>query len=110
MIRYDVICTVVFAANVNRRLICLLGPARCHGSPRCVYVGYIRYLFVDIVPRALADLGITSITMSWSSCVCSQLVLFDACCLLFASLRSLLLLHNLDMVSQIFVSGLAMFE
>ena len=61
-IRYDVICTVVLVADVNRQLICLLSPACHHRSPRCIYVGYGRYLFVDIVPRASADLGITSQT------------------------------------------------
>ena len=59
-IRYDVICTVVLAADVNRQLICLLSPACRHRSPRYIYVGYGRYLFVDIVPRASADLGVTS--------------------------------------------------
>ena len=53
-------CTVVLVADVNRRLICLSDPACCHVSPRCIYVGYGRYLFVDIVPRASADLGVTS--------------------------------------------------
>ena len=50
-------------ADVDRRLICLLDPARCHGLPRCIYVGYGRYLFVDIVPRAPTDLWITSRTI-----------------------------------------------
>ena len=52
--------TVVSVADVDRRLICLSDPARCHGPPRCIYVGYGRYLFVDIMPRAPADLGVTS--------------------------------------------------
>ena len=56
-IRYDVICTVVLMADVDRQLICLSSPACCH---RYIYVGYGRYLFVDIVPRVPADLGITS--------------------------------------------------
>ena len=59
-IRYDVICTVVFAADVKWQLICLSDPACCYVSPRCIYIGYGRYLFVDIVPRASVDLGITS--------------------------------------------------
>ena len=59
-IRYDVICTVVFAADVDRRLVCLLSPARCHRLPRYIYVRYGRYLFVDITPRASVDLGVTS--------------------------------------------------
>ena len=59
-IRYDVICTVVLVADVDRQLICLLSPACRHRSPRCIYVGYGRYLFVDIVPHASVDLGITS--------------------------------------------------
>ena len=59
-IRYDVICTVVLAADVNRQLICLLSPVCRHRSPRCINIGYGRYLFVDIMPRAPADLGITS--------------------------------------------------
>ena len=41
--------------------ICLSDPACCYVSPRCIYIGYGRYLFVDIVPRASADLGVTSI-------------------------------------------------
>ena len=53
-------CTVVSVADVDRRLICLSNIARCHGPPRCIYVGYGRYLFVDIVPRASVDLEITS--------------------------------------------------
>ena len=48
-------------ADVDGRLICLLNPARCHGPPRLIYVGYGRDLFVDIVPRASADLGVTSV-------------------------------------------------
>ena len=58
-IRYDVICTVVFVADDDRRLICLSDPARCHGPP-CTYVGYGRYLFFDVMPRASVDLGVTS--------------------------------------------------
>ena len=38
MIRCDIICTVVSVADVDRRLICLLDPARCHGLLRCIYV------------------------------------------------------------------------
>ena len=53
---------------------------------------------------------LVGVTMFWSSSVCSPLLLFDACCLLFASSRSLLLFLSLDMVSQIFISGLAIFE
>ena len=61
-IRYDVMCTVVSVADVDRRLICLSNIARCHGPPRCIYVGYGRYLFVDIVPRARAYFGVISQT------------------------------------------------
>ena len=49
-------------ADVDRQLICLLDPARCHGPPRCIYVGYGRYSFVDIAPRARAYLGVASIS------------------------------------------------
>ena len=48
----------MFAADINRQLICLSGPVRCHGSPRCIYVGYGRYLFVDIVPHGSAISGL----------------------------------------------------
>ena len=65
-IRYDVICTVVLVADVNRQLICFLSPACHHRLPRCIYVGYGRYLFVDIVPCAPTDLGITSKTIVWA--------------------------------------------
>ena len=40
-------------------------PARCHRSSRYIHVRYGRYLFVDITPRALVDLGVTSTPIDW---------------------------------------------
>ena len=52
--------TVVPVADVDRRLICLSNPCVLYGPPRCIYVGYSKYSFVDIAPRARAYLGVTS--------------------------------------------------
>ena len=40
-------------------------PARCHRLSRYIHVWYGRYLFVDITPRALVDLGVTSTPIDW---------------------------------------------
>ena len=53
---------------------------------------------------------LVGVTMFLSRRVCSPLLLFDVCCLLLASSRSLLLCLNLDMVSLIFVSGFEILE
>ena len=53
---------------------------------------------------------VVGVTMFWSRRVWSPLLLFNVCCLLLASSRSLLLCLNLDMVSLIFVSGFEILE
>ena len=45
-IRYDVICTVVLVADVNRQLICLLSPVCHHRSPRYTPTPWLTLLLV----------------------------------------------------------------
>ena len=47
-------------ADVDRQLTLFIGSPLIIWPPRCMYVGYGRYSFVDIMPRARAYLGVTS--------------------------------------------------
>ena len=76
-------------------------------------VGWAPTIDVEGVKSTFGSGSVTAllgVTMFQSSKVCSPLLLFDVCCLLLASSRSLLLCLNLDMVSLIFVSGFAISE
>ena len=64
-------------------------------------VGWAPIIDVEGVKLTFGSGSVTAsvgVTMFRSRRVCSQLLLFDVCCLLLASSRSLLLCLNLDMV------------
>ena len=76
-------------------------------------VGWISITDVEGVESTFETGSVTMLvgaTMFLSRRVCSPLLLFDVCCLLLASSRSLLLCLNLDMVLLIFVSGFEILE
>ena len=72
----------------------------------CAYfVGWATIIDAEGVGSTFGTDSVTmvvGVTMFWSRRVYSPLLLFDVCCLLLASSRSLLLCLNLDMVSLIF--------
>ena len=75
-------------------------------------VGWISITDVEGVGSTFGTGSVTmlvGVTIVLFGRVCSPLLLFDVC-LLLASLRSLLLCLNLDMVLLIFVSGFEILE
>ena len=79
--RYDVIYTVCLWQMLIGDRLCLSDPRWLYGLPRCTYVGYGRYSFVDIAPLVKLEYQILEyFVILWfrtKTCLYNMILKFD---------------------------------